>query len=161
MERYLLALLTWGARPADTGAALRAVETAVKLELDEPTYWIGERALNVAARDRKPKKESFVKLKDLLAGVGAFDLAVRAGQAALSMDPSDGPLDAELRNLSAQAAMTEGGYETTGEAGGFRRNVRDLDQQRRLEEESRMVKSEGAATRVLDSMRAEFEAREG
>lgn len=159
IERYLAALLTWGARPTESGAALKAVETAVKLELDEPTYWIGERALNVAARDKKPKKESFVKLKDLLVQVGAFDLAVRAGQAALSLDPSDGPLDAELRNLSAQAAMTEGGYDTTGEAGGFRKNVRDIDQQRRLEEESRTVKSEDAATRVIDSIRAEYEAR--
>jgi len=159
VERYLTGLLEWGTRQGDVGAGVKAVEAGAKADLDEPTYWVGERVLRAASAGDRPKKEHFVKLKDLFKEMQAFDLAVRAGQEALTLDPTDGPLDAEVRNLSAQAAMSKGGYETTGEEGGFRRNIRDLESQRRFEEESAIAKSEDAATRVVNAAKADYESR--
>lgn len=159
VERYLQALLNWGTKPTDTGAAIKALEASVKLNLDEPGYWIGERALTSAWRNKKPSKDALVRIKDLLIKVGAYDLAVKAGEAAMQLDPSDADLKAEMRNLSAQATMSSGGYETSGEEGGFRRNIRDADAQRRLEEESRISRSEDAATRVVEAAREDYESR--
>ncbi len=159
VERYLIALLNWVTRPTDSASAVKAVDAAVKLNLPESAYWIAERAISAATQDAKPRKDLFVRLKDLMSVIGAFDLAVRAGQFAVQLDPSDAPLDAQLRNLSAQAAMSKGGYEDTGQQGGFRKNIRDLDAQRRVEESERIVKSGDATVRVLAASRADYEAR--
>lgn len=159
VDRHLLALLNWGPRPRDASLAVKSVESAVKLKLDEPAYWIAQRAIGAATQEAKPKKDLLVRLKDLMAQIGAFDLAVKAGNAALGLDPSDTQLDVELRNLAAQMAMSKGGYEGTGASGGFRQNIRDAETQRRLEDESRLVKSEDAAVRVLDAARADYDLR--
>lgn len=159
VERYLTGLLDWGTKPSDVNAGVKAVEAGVKAGLDEPTYWLGERVLRAASMDDRPKRDAFIRLKDLFKEIQAYDLAVRAGQEALTLDPQDGPLDAEIRNLSAQAAMTKGGYETTGEEGGFRRNIRNAEAQRRLEEEAAIAKSGDAATRVVNAAKADYESR--
>jgi len=159
VERFLVALLNWGTKPMEVASGCKALDSAVRLGLDEPGYWIGEKTLAAARREKKPSKDHFVRLKDLLVKLGAFDLAVKAGEAALQIDPTDGNLQAEVRNLSAQATMSSGGYEQTGEEGGFRRNIRDAEAQRRLEEESRIDLTEDAATRVIEAARKDYEAR--
>ncbi|MBL0920549.1 MAG: tetratricopeptide repeat protein [Phycisphaerales bacterium] len=157
VERYLEALLFWGVKPADASLALKALEAAAKADLQEPGYWIGERALPMAMRD-KPKKETFLKMMEAFKKLQAFDLAVRSGEFALQVDPSDANLQAEVRNLAAQMTMSRGGYENTQE-GGFRANIRDAKQQRLLEEESRLTKTEDAADRVVNAAKADYESR--
>ncbi|TVQ29874.1 MAG: hypothetical protein EA376_14605 [Phycisphaeraceae bacterium] len=159
VERFLVALLNWGTRPGDTSAGVKAVETSVKLGLAESAYWIGDRVLGASLNDRKPKKDHYVRLKDLFSEIQAFDLAVKAGNLALNVDPTDSPLEAELRNLSAQAAMTKGGYEETGQEGGFRKNIRDADTQRRIQDESSLAKGEDAATRLLSAAKEDYDSR--
>lgn len=159
VSKYVTALLAWGCRPTDGAAAVKATELASKLGMAEPTYWLGQHAINAAAGEPKPRKDHFVRLKDALVRVGAYDLGLKAGQVALTLDPSDSPLDAEMRNLAAQNAMSQGGYEATGEAGGFRANIRNAEAQRRIEEESRSVKSEQTAGRVLEAAREDYERR--
>jgi len=159
IDRYLRALLEWGTRAADWQSGLKALEAAVKLELTEPAHWIGTRTLASAMEEGKAKKEHYVAMMQLFAKIGAFDRAVQAGEAAYRLDPTDAKLQAENRNMSAQATMTKGGYEATGQAGGFRQNVRDMEAQRaRIEEES-VVKSAGAADRVVLRNKEEYETR--
>ncbi len=159
VDRYLRALLVWGARPADVPAGMKAIAAGTKLGVAEGAYWIGERVLNRARGDEKPKKETFVKLKDLFLELGAYDLAVQAGNDALSLDRTDTALEAQLRNLSAQATMTSGGYDATGDTGGFRKNIRDDEEQRLLEEGDRIVKTEDAQSRLLAAAKQDYEAR--
>lgn len=158
LEKYLEELLIWGMKPGDVARAIRVVEAAAKLGLSEPGYWVGERALPMATRD-KPKKDQLLKLMEAFRKLGAYDLAVKAGEHALALDRSDANLDADVRNLSAQMTMSKGGYEQTGQAGGFRANVRDIEAQRRLEEETSIVRSQDAATRVVDAAKADYESR--
>lgn len=157
VDRYLQALLAWGVKP-DAARGMKALERAVKLDLAEPGYWIGERTLASLAGGGG-KKADLVKLMGLLQSLGAFDLAVKSGERALALDPSDGELESEVRNLSAQMTMSRGGYETTGQEGGFRANIRDAERQRQLEAEGGIAKSEDAATRVVEAARAEYESR--
>ncbi len=159
VDRFLRALLEWGTHPANMGAAARAIDEANKLELSESSYWIGERALGVAMSNGKLKKDALVKLKDRLAESQAFDLAVKFGTLALQIDPGDNDLEAELRNLSAQAAMSMGGYEQGGEEGGFRKNIRDAERQRQLIDEESVVKSGDAASRVIKAAKEDYESR--
>lgn len=159
IERYLQSLLQWGVDPFDALLAVRAAENASKLGLVEPTYWIGERALGAVWKEKKPRKDLFLKLSELFAKVNAADKAVQAAQAALQLDPTDGKLAAEVRNLSAQATMTKGGYDKTGQAGGFRANVRDAEKQRHLEEGERIVKSEETLDRLVAAAAEDYQKR--
>ncbi len=159
LEKYLTSLLAWGMEPRDALLAVRAAEAASKLNLPEPTFWLGERAMLRVAEEKKPRKDLFIKLVDVFQKVGAVDRAVIAGEAAVKIDPSDGKLAAEVRNLAAQATMYKGGYEKSGEAGGFRQNIRDAEKQRHLEEAERIVKSEETLDRVVKASEDDYRTR--
>jgi tetratricopeptide (TPR) repeat protein len=159
IEKYLSSLLAWGMEPLDAVSAVKASENASKLGLVEPTYWIGERALGAIAREKKPRKDLFLKMVEIFQKVGISDKAVEAASAALALDPSDGKLAADIRNLSAQATMAKGGYDQSGEAGGFRKNIRDLDKQRRLEEGERIVKTEETLDRLVADAAEDYQKR--
>jgi len=158
VDRWMDALVRWGAKPTDALAAVRATELASKLNLAEQAYWIGERALRVALGDKKPSKELLVKLMESFQTIGAYDLAVQAGDAAYRLDPADSALSAQVRNMSAQATMTRGGFDQAGE-GGFRKNIRNADKQRQLEEGERIVKTEEVKDRLISEAEAEFQRR--
>lgn len=147
-ERWAQALLAWGVKPTDLSLAVRAVKLGAKCELPEQVYWMGEKALSLAAGDKKAKKETYLELMKALNSVGAFDLGVRAGEMAVRMDPNDGALAAEVRDMSAKAAMNRGGFDSQ-EEGGFRKNLRNADAQRQLEEDARIVKSGGVKDRAI------------
>jgi len=157
VEKLLVALLDFGTRPGDLGAAVKAMNAAGAINQAEATYWIGERALATAARDPKVKKDQLLKIKEAAQKVGAFDMAVKAGEFALSLDRTDARLSDELRNLSAQATMNAGGY--TEQGASFRTSVRNSEAQQALDEEGRLVKSEDVAQRVLTAARENYESR--
>lgn len=159
VDRYLQALLEWGQKNDDAVLAVRAFESAAKIGLIDPAKWIGDRALNWVARDKKPRKDLFVRLSENFERIGSFDKAVAAAEAATKLDPTDGQLAARLRSLAAQATMTRGGYERAGEAGGFRANVRDLGKQRQLEESERIVKTEETIDRLVATSEEEYAKR--
>lgn len=161
LEKYLAALLEWGQKNDSAPLAVRAFELAAKLGLVEPAKWIGERALNWVARDKKPRKDLFVKCAELFERIGVFDKAVASLEAATRLDATDGQLAAKLRSLAAQATMTRGGYERAGEAGGFRQNVRDLDKQRQLEDAERIVKTEETIDRLIATSEEAYALRPG
>jgi len=159
VERYLETLLEFGTRPGDIGAAVRAMAAAATIEQAEAAYWIGERALAWAAQDPKVKKDTLLKIMQTARDCGAFDMAVKAGELALNKDRSDSKLADEIRNLSAQATMTKGGYTDVEQGGGFRSSIRDASAQRALEEQDRLVKGEDTANRVLEQARQDYESR--
>ncbi len=160
VDKYVAALLNWGTRPMEWPYGLKALELAVKLGLDEPGYWLGSKVLGVALQDPKRlKKDHLVQMMDAFSKISAFDRAVQAGEVAARMDPSDSALVATVRNMSAQATMNKGGYEQSGDAGGFRKNVKNMEAQRLKEEEERIVKSEDVQVRAIENAAAELKAR--
>lgn len=159
LERYLQALLAWGAKLGDGASAVRAMEASVKLDLGEQAYWIGERAINAVLAEKRPSKSLLLKLVNLFAQIGAYDRAVEVGQAAVRLDPSDNKLATEIRNMSAQAAMSKGGYETAGQEGGFRANIRDAEKQKALEASERIVKTEETLDALVKAAKEDWETR--
>lgn len=159
VDRYVWSLLEWSLKPQEASHAVNAAELAAKLGLSEPTYWIGERALPICQRDKRPRKELFVKLMNALARIGAFEMAVKAGESACRMDPSDGPLATEVRNMAAKATMSRGGFDKAGEQGGFMANVRNLDKQKALEDAEKIVKSEDTVERLLQTAEEDYKRR--
>ncbi len=159
VDKYLGALLDWAVKPQDSGVGVKAFELAAGLQLAEPAYFVGEFVLGAAMQDKKPRKDVLVKVMDCFAKLGAFDRALKAGEFAYRLDNTDGALGAHVRNLAAQATMNRGGYDKTGEAGGFRANIRDADKQRQLNESERIVKTDEVKDRVLAGAEEEFKKR--
>lgn len=160
-DRYLAALLHWGVKPMDWSAGLRAFEAAVKLGYREAADWIGRRVLGVAGEDPKARKDAFVRMMNLFLEIDAYSQAVVAGEIACRLDPTDARLAAEVKNVAAQATMKRGGFEEGQkvEAGAFRKAVKDIQAQREVEEEERIVKTEEVQTRAIDRARTDYESR--
>ncbi len=159
IDKWLEALVQWGYKVKGAAQAVRATELTHSLGLEEQAYWIGEKALRVATQDPKPSKDLLIKLMEVFGKIHAFDLAVQAGDAAVRVDPADGQLAAQVRNMSAQATMSSGGYDTTGEQGGFRKNIKDLDAQAKLTMEDQISKSAETIDSLIASAKADFESR--
>ncbi len=161
VEKFLSNLLHWGTRPKDDWqSGLRAMGAAAELGLDETAYWIGERVFGIARNDPKAKKDHFAEMMGLFEKIGGFDKAVLAGEAAMSLDPRDAKLEAQVRNMSATATMSRGGYDQTGQAGGFRANVRDASSMRHKQEEEQIVKSEETLDGIIQRLLVEYEKRQ-
>lgn len=158
VNRYLVALLQWGGKPLDAGAALKAVESAGALQLRESAAWLGEFALRAARAEAKPRKDAFVKLLDAFEKNELWQLATKAGEDALTFDRSDGPLADRVKQVSAKAAMTSGGYEET-EEGGFRKNIKDSAAQEKIRQQQSVVKSEDVAASAIEEAKADYDSR--
>jgi len=161
VDRYVLALLDWGQRPTESTLAVRAAEAAAKLGIKAPTRWITERAFGIAVKDKKPRKDLILKCSDCFGKCDAFELALGSAEHALKLDPTDGELAARIRNLAAQATMSKGGFEKSGQEGGFRANIRDAAKQRQLEEGDRIGKSEDTLDRVIIAAAEDLAKRPG
>lgn len=161
VDRFVVALLNWSLKIREPDAAVAVTVAPAELSLTEITRWIGQRTLAVCKADPKPRKDWFVKMMNAFWKVQAYDMAAQAGELAMILDPADNKLSADVRNLAAQSTMSKGGYENTGQEGGFRANVRDSDKQRLIEEEKRGIRSEEGMQRLLLAAKAEYEANPG
>jgi tetratricopeptide (TPR) repeat protein len=159
VEKYAKALLEWGLKPDEAQLAAKAMELAATMGLDGPGIWIGERAFGFALREKKVRKELLLKIADSFNKLNAPERALGAAEAASKLDPSDGELQAYIRNLAATATMTRSGFDKLGQEGGFRNIVRDSTKQRQLEEGERLVKSSDTIERVLQDAELEFTKR--
>ena len=107
----------------------------------------------------KTSKKGWVELMRLCGEANNWDLAQQAGAKARELDPSDGDLDTELKDLAAARAMTEGGYtEAAGTEGGFRKMIKDADKQKELQEEETLAGGAETAAAPLERARQAYEA---
>ncbi len=157
--KYTGALLAWGSKPRDAGAAVKAAIAAAGQNLSEQAYWIGERALQLTLADPKVKKDALVKLMRAMEEAGAFDLAVKAGEAAVRLDPTDNALTSQVRNMAAQATIGRGGFDNAGQQGGFRDNIRDSEKQRLLDAADRITKTDDVKDQLVVAAKADYESR--
>ncbi len=158
VDRYLRALLELSLE-RDAITAVRAAEQAAKLKLVEVTAWLTDRAAALVLKDKSTRKDLLLRLRDCYGAANEFEKAMDMAERAQRLDPTDGSLAAEIRDLAARSAMNKGGYAQAGEAGGFRAMIRDADQQRRLDEGERIVKSESTLDRLIADAEADYQRR--
>ncbi len=156
--KFILALFDFGAKPTDISGALKAGELAAELGLRDAATYVMGKAFEHAVQDKKQRKDTYARLLNAFEKVEAYDLAVKAGGFGLQIDPSDADLQNHVRNLGARATMSRGGFDDVGEEGGFRKNVRDADKQRQLEESERISKTDDVKDRLVSQAEAEYKA---
>ena len=157
--KFLSALYDFGLKRLDIGNAIKVTSAAAKINIKEPTMMLGEHALKLVQNDPKAKKDSYVKLLDAFELVESYELAAIAGQSACGLDPSDGELQARVRNMLAQNTMTSGGYDNE-EEGGFRKNIRDADKQQELVQQESLAKTDSTKDSIIQRTAAEYAERE-
>lgn len=158
VDKYLTSLVNWSSHPHEANHAVKAMELAAGLGLGAPAVWIADRAVEWAARDKRPKKDHFVMAMKVYQKFDKFDKAVQAGEAGMKIDPTDGRLASDVKNLSAEWTTKRGGFDQTGEEGGFRSNIRDAAKQRQMEDRDRLVTTEEQLDRQVAEARASHEA---
>lgn len=158
-DKFLAAIYNWATRLTDPDAAMRAGEAAASLGLDEQAYWCLERAMSLAKQAKRPSPLIFKRLMPLFAKIGAFEDAVNAGSIAVQLNPTDSELANAVKNFSAQATMSQGGYDNVGEEGSFRKNIRNAARQKQLQDEETISKDEGTIERLIERARNDLEER--
>jgi hypothetical protein len=139
-------------------AAIKALEMAVKADQGEFGNWIAQRVFLLLRAQKKHTKNVLLQTMELFRAVNAWDESMAAGEMARELDPADSDLDAELKNLSAQRAMDQGGYvEAAGTEGGFRKFIRDADTQQELIEQETLAASASTEERNLERARIAYE----
>ncbi|MBC24050.1 MAG: hypothetical protein CMJ32_09080 [Phycisphaerae bacterium] len=138
VDKMAAALFSWMKDLNNASTGMKALQAANKADQDEIGRWLAPRLLTMLKKQKKKSKSMFVQAKDAFSECGAWNEAFMAGEAAIELDPSDNNLVSELKQLTAQRAIAQGGYAeaaANNEEGGFRAFVKDMDKQRELEEE--------------------------
>jgi tetratricopeptide (TPR) repeat protein len=158
ISKFAAAEFAWFKDVTNLSLAVKALEAAIKAGQREWGKWIAPQVLRVAQTQKKVSKGQIVLLKELFKQVEAWEEAIRALAKAKELDPTDNSLDHEYKDLSAQRAMTAGGYErAAGQEGGFRSFVKDSERQRQLAESESIVTSQSAEERNLQRAKEAYE----
>ena len=157
--KFQEALLEWGLKPEDMNAALKGAEAAGTLGVTPITTYLGRQALAQARGAKRQKKDTYVRLMNAFEKAGEYTLAVEAGEDAKRLDNSDGDLARHVNQLSAQSAITRGGFGDGAEEGGFRRSIRDVEKQTQLEAQDRLTKTDDVKDRLVAAAEAEYDER--
>lgn len=165
IEKLMRAEMLWAKDPVNVALLLDVMALAVEandaeedLDLAPLALWIGGIVLDANQAAKNTSKNVYVKTRDLFARINAFSKAVQACRLAVQLDPENASLLHDLKNLEAELAMQEGGYTATaGEADGFRSMVKDLDKQRRLENQDAITKTVSVIDEEIRHWRSEYE----
>ena len=157
-DKMAVAVLVWMSELLNSTLAIKALEAIVKAEQTVVGQFLAPHVLGIVSRGKKPTKQQYVTVKDLCKSLEAWDDALTAGQYAMALDPTDGSLEHEIKDLSAQRAMSEGGYEkAAGREGGFRDFVKDMGKQRELEQDESLAGAGGGSEQVLARAKDRFQ----
>jgi thioredoxin-like negative regulator of GroEL len=159
IEKFVTALYTWWHDVMNAKQAMKAVSAAVIAEQNEFGTAMADTLLSLASKDGKALTYKELKaLMELFNSAGAWDQAIKVGQAALAVKPDDAVLERSLNELAAERAMSQGGYDKMGtDEGGFQKFVKDIDKQRELEEDESIAGSAGSTERVIERAKKELE----
>jgi tetratricopeptide (TPR) repeat protein len=166
VDRLLDVVMMWSKDPVNVTLAVEVMARAVEadkssgvgdLNLSEVAYWVGTLVLDPKQAKQRPTKAQYVKTRDLFAQIQAYRKAAEACRFAMQLDPSDGGLVSALKNLEAEQTMQEGGYTAAGgREGGFRKMVRDADQQKALEQDQAVSKTKSMLDQMIERRRADY-----
>ncbi len=118
--------------------------------------WIAQLVFAANNAAGKPSLSTYLLLKDSYKELEMFDLAVAACRHAVDLKRGDAAMQDELRNLSAQLTVAKGKY---GEAGDFRKSIRDKEKQDMLHASESLVKSSNYRMRALEEARRAYANR--
>ncbi|MDA1008211.1 MAG: hypothetical protein O2800_04300 [Planctomycetota bacterium] len=135
-DRVAVATLAWMRDLNSQDRVLALTDALLAADLAEIVQWVAPKATNIVlfANDKKPNKKVILKAMETLRTAGAFTDALRLLKRAQEVDPSDGALAAQFKELLAGHTIEAGGFSEAAKGGGaFKSVLKDADKQREIE----------------------------
>jgi tetratricopeptide (TPR) repeat protein len=143
--------------PGNSSHMKDVLTNATKAGFYDTAVWIGDILLRFNLEQAKPDFSTYILLKDQYRKIGLYKKALDAISFAVQMKPEDMELSHELKNLGANATISEGNYE----GGDFRKSIRDMDAQRKLLIKDTDVRSMDVMTQEIMETEAAYKANPG
>lgn len=158
VDRMAAYEFAWAKDLNNLALAMKLIQAVGRADQNEFGQWLAPRIFAMMTKAKKQNKALWVQGKDHFVEVDAWKEAFAAAEKAIALDPSDSELISELNELSAQRAMSEGGYGQSrgGESGDFRKLIKNADEQAALADENSLAGG-ASAERALDRAKSEFE----
>jgi len=160
VDKMLEAEFQFAMDPTAAAQALKMMEEAVAateegdVDLTEVAFWVGDLVLEANRNSKKPQKATYLRARDLFAGIQAYNKAVEACASAVQMDSENANLIRELRDLQAEATIHQSRLD---EEGDFKKSIKDADKQRALEEDDAIAVSGDKLDQQILRLRKEYE----
>lgn len=129
--------------PTNSTALAAAAEAAEAMELPETAAFLLESAVQQKPNDVKMLK----RLGALYARTGENDKAYKAYERVIKLDPADADAFKAMKDATAEGALKKGGW---NEDGTYRDKMKDKEEAKALEQQSRVVKSEEMVANLIN-----------
>ncbi len=159
VDRFATAEFVWMHDLNNLSLAMDLLEASGIIGQLEFGKWLAPRVLAMMRKQQVKKKGQWVALKDHLARLECWNEAFAAAETALQIDPTDGQLANQIKELQAQQAIERGGFNNpnAAQSGGFRSNIKDAEKQRALEEQESLSGGGDVEERNLERAKRDFE----
>ncbi|MBN1846455.1 MAG: tetratricopeptide repeat protein [Sedimentisphaerales bacterium] len=144
--------------PANTSHMTDMIKGALEGGYSQTALWMSNILFEFNRTKDKPSLQTFLFLRDSYAKLEVFARALQACQQALNIKPNDAALQDSLRDLSAQATMQQGRYDSDGD---FRDSIKDRQTQERMHSQELLVHSEASQADLIGQARRDYEAEPG
>lgn len=157
VDKMAVAEFAWVKDLNNLALAMKLLGAVAKAGQEEYGVWLAPRVLAMMRKAKKQNKSLYAQGKDLFSAVGAWNEAFAAAEEAIRLDPTDSQLMSELNELSAQRAIAEGGFnDDNKDEAGFRRHVKNLDDQLARDDEA-SLSGGSSAERALARAKRDYE----
>ena len=141
--------------PLNTSHMTHMIKGALEGDYKKTASWMAGILFERNLQIDKPSVQTYVFLRDCYKQLEEFTWAVKACTMALQLKPNDTPLNESLRDLSAQATMQEGKYDSEAD---FRESIKDRDAQEDLHDQELLMRSRKRQAHMIELARKEYEA---
>lgn len=129
--------------PSNATALGAAAEAAETMELPETAAFLLESVVQHKPSDVKALK----RLGALYARIGENDKAYKAYERVIKLDPADAEAFKAMKDATAEGALKKGGW---NEEGSYRDKMKDKEEAKAIEQQSRVVKSEEMVANLIN-----------
>jgi hypothetical protein len=159
IDHFVASLFAWWHDVSNPKLAIKAITAAVKAEQNNFGIAMADTVISLSQQgDKILTAKELKNLMELFKSAGAWNQAIKVGQAALEVDRSDSALEKSLNELSAERAMAEGGYnQAVGEEGGFRKFIQNADEQQERDDDESLAGAGGSQERRMARAKKEYE----
>ena len=159
IDHFVAALFGWWHDISNPKIAIKAITAAVKAEQINFGSAMADTVLSLSQQgDKVLTAKELKNLMELFKSTGAWNQAIKVGQAALELDRSDSALEKSLNELAAERAMAEGGYnESVAEDGGYRKFIKNAGDQQEREDDESLAGAGGSQERRMSRAKKEYE----
>ena len=128
---------------------------AQELQLPDLVMWTAGLMFDTLRQTPKPPIRALQQVADIYVGMDEYEKALAVINFAMTHEPANTALQAQAATLSAKYTIQKGKYEQGGD---FQKNIRDVEQQRKLMEKDKIAQSSDYLQDEVEQARQAYQA---